>query len=146
MGPKPDPPYASRGGTKLEAALDRFDVDPTGLVCADLGCSVGGFVDCLLRRGAAKVYAVDTAYGQLAYRLRRDERVVVMERVNAMHAELPERVPLITIDVGWTRQHLILPAARTMLAEGGRIITLIKPHYEAEKRLLRGGVLPDDRM
>lgn len=146
MRPEPEVPYVSRGGVKLAAALDRFEVDPAGLVCADLGSAVGGFVDCLLRRGAAKVYAIDTAYGQLAYKLRSDERVVTMERTNALHAELPERVSLVTLDVGWTRQHLILPAARAMLAPGGRIITLIKPHYEADKRLLRGGVLPDDRL
>lgn len=146
MGAEPEVPYVSRGGTKLAAALDRFEVDPSGMVCADLGSSAGGFVDCLLRRGAAKVYAIDTAYGQLAYKLRNDERVVVMERTNALHAELPEPVSLVTVDVGWTRQHLILPVAQRMLGPGGRIITLIKPHYEADKRLLRSGVLPDDRL
>ncbi len=141
-----DKPYASRGGTKLAAALDQFELDPSGLVCADLGSSVGGFVDCLLRRGAAKVYAVDTAYGQLAYRLRNDERVVVMERTNALHVSLPERVSLITVDVGWTKQRVMLPPAVAMLEAGGTIVTLIKPHYEADKGLLRGGVLPDDRL
>ena len=83
-------PYASRGGSKLAAALDAFGISPAGWVCADLGCNVGGFVDCLLRRGAQKVYAVDTGYGALAYALRKDPRVVVMERTNAMHVELGE--------------------------------------------------------
>lgn len=135
-------PYASRGGLKLAAALDAFQVSPAGLVCADLGANVGGFVDCLLRRGAARVYAIDTGYGVLAYALRKDPRVVVMERTNAMHAQLPEPVDLVTIDVAWTPQHRILPNARTLLQPGGRIITLIKPHYEASKERLQRGVLP----
>ena len=133
--------YVSRGGHKLAAALDGFDLDPTDVICADLGSNVGGFVDCLLQRGAAKVYAIDTGYGVLAWKLRRDPRVVVMERVNAMHATLPEPVDLVTIDVGWTRQHHIVPAALGLLATGGRIVTLIKPHYEGDRHELRKGVL-----
>lgn len=144
MTSDPEHSYASRAGLKLAAALDRFEIDPAGLICADLGCNVGGFVDCLLQRGAAKVYAVDTGYGQLAWKLRRDPRVVVMERTNALHVSLPEPVGLVTVDVGWTRQHLILPQAQTLLAAGGRIVTLIKPHYEAQPRQLRRGVLPDE--
>ena len=85
------------------------------MVCADLGSNTGGFVDCLLRRGAIKVYSIDTGYGVLDWKLRKDPRVVVMERTNAMHAELPEKVALITIDVAWTKQRNILPAARRML-------------------------------
>lgn len=135
--------YVSRGGEKLAAALDRFDVDPTERVCADLGSNVGGFVDCLLQRGARKVYAVDTAYGELAWKLRKDARVVVMERTNALHVDLPEPVSLVVIDVGWTRQRLILPQARGFLAQGGEIVTLVKPHYEAPRNLLRRGVLDD---
>jgi len=141
-----DPDYVSRAGLKLEAALRHFHIDPTAWVCADLGSNVGGFVDCLLRQGAAKVYSVDTAYGELAWKLRRDPRVVVRERTNALHVELPEAVDLVTVDVGWTRQHLILPQAHTLLKPGGRIVTLIKPHYEADRRLLRGGVLPDEQV
>jgi len=137
----PDRPYASRSGEKLAAALDAFDLDPAGMVCADLGCNVGGFVDCLLRRGAERVYAVDTGYGTLAYRLRIDPQVTVMERTNAMHVRLPEPVDLVTIDVGWTRQHHILPHATSLLNPGGRIVTLIKPHYEARKDQLVRGVL-----
>jgi 23S rRNA (cytidine1920-2'-O)/16S rRNA (cytidine1409-2'-O)-methyltransferase len=154
------PAYVSRGGTKLAAALDAFGIDPTGLICADLGSNVGGFTDCLLQRGAARVYAVDTGYGVLAWKLRRDERVVVLERTNAMHVTLPEPVALVTIDVGWTPQHHILPNAIRLLGHpptvaslnrepgsggpgplGGSIITLIKPHYEAERSQLADGVL-----
>jgi len=134
--------FASRAGQKLEHALSTFGIDVAGKVCADLGSNVGGFVDCLLQHGAAKVFSIDTGYGVLDWKLRKDPRVIVMERTNAMHAELPERVAIITIDVAWTRQRAILPAAKTMLAEVGDVITLIKPHYEAERGLLREGVLP----
>ena len=136
--------YVSRGGLKLEHALDQFSVDCVDLICADLGSHVGGFVDCLLRRGAKRVYSIDTSYGTLAWKLRKDERVVVMERTNALHVELPESVDLVTIDLGWTRQELVLPRARRLLSEGGSIITLIKPQYEADKELLRSGVVPEE--
>jgi 23S rRNA (cytidine1920-2'-O)/16S rRNA (cytidine1409-2'-O)-methyltransferase len=136
-------PFASRAGVKLDHALGVFGIDVTGLVCADLGSNVGGFVDCLLKRGAGKVYAVEKGYGVLEWRLRKDPRVVVMERTNAMHVELPERVGLVTIDVAWTRQRNILPAARRILAEGGRVVTLIKPHYEAAQAMLKKGILPE---
>lgn len=142
-----DNPFVSRGGLKLAAALDAFAVDPTGLVCADLGCSTGGFTDCLLQRGAARVYAVDTAYGELAWTLRSDERVVVLERTNALHAEPPERVDLVVLDLGWTRQARAIPAAARWLRAGGRIISLVKPHYELDraafKRESDHGVLPE---
>lgn len=143
-------PFASRAGEKLEHALKAFGIDPAGWVCADLGCSTGGFTDCLLQHGAARVYAVDTGYGVLDYNLRKDPRVIVMERTNAMHVSLPEPVQLVTIDVSWTRQRNILPHARELVSPGGRgrIITLIKPHYEADPALLhgRGGVLPDEHV
>ncbi len=127
------PPLASRAGEKVRHALDTFDIDVTGLRCADLGCHVGGFTDCLLRRGAASVIAVDTGYGVLAWRLRQDDRVEVRERTNAMHAEPPEGgVDLVTIDLGWTPQRHALPAARKWLADGGRIVSLVKPHYELD--------------
>lgn len=137
-----DKPYASRSGLKLAAALDAFGIRPAGWTCADFGSNVGGFVDCLLRRGATRVYAIDTGYGVLAWTLRKDSRVVVMERTNAMHVSLPERADLVTIDVAWTPQHLILPGAARQLRPGGCIVTLIKPHYEADKSLLEKGVLP----
>lgn len=136
-------PYVSRGGHKLAHALDAFGIDPAGLVCADLGCSVGGFTDCLLQRGAARVYAVDTGYGVLDWKLRSDDRVVVMERTNALHVTLPEPVDLVTIDASWTRQARIVPVAAGLLGPGGRIVTLVKPHYEASRDLLADGVLPD---
>jgi 23S rRNA (cytidine1920-2'-O)/16S rRNA (cytidine1409-2'-O)-methyltransferase len=139
-------PFASRAGLKLEYALNVFQVDVTDLTCADLGSNVGGFVDCLLQRGAVKVYAVEKGYGVLEYRLRKDPRVVVMERTNAMHVALPERVSLVTIDVAWTRQKNILPAARKIVADEGRVITLIKPHYEANPSLLKKGILPEEEV
>ena len=129
--------FVSRAGEKLDAALAAFGVDVTGLTCADFGCNVGGFTDCLLRRGAAKVYAVDTGYGTLAWTLRKDDRVVVMERTNALHAPPGEPVDLVVSDVAWTPQRLIVPAAMKWLAPGGRIVSLLKPHYELAK-LQRG--------
>ena len=129
---------------KLAAGLTEFDLDVTGLVCADFGSHVGGFVDCLLQRGAARVYSVDTSYGTLAWTLRKDPRVIVLERTNALHVELPQPVDLVTVDVGWTPQHLILPVALGALAPNGVIVSLIKPHYEADPSRLRRGVLPDD--
>ena len=134
--------FVSRAGQKLEHALATFAIDARGLTCADLGSNTGGFVDCLLQRGASKVYAIDTGYGVLEWKLRKDPRVVVMERTNAMHAELPERVGLVTIDVAWTRQRHILPAARRMLVESGAVVSLIKPHYEADASQLIKGILP----
>ena len=111
----PAKPFVSRAGLKLEHAMQTFGLDAAGKVCADLGSNTGGFVDCLLRRGAARVYAVDTGYGVLEWKLRNDPRVVVMERTNAMHVVLPEKVQIVTIDVAWTRQQRILPAAARIL-------------------------------
>jgi 23S rRNA (cytidine1920-2'-O)/16S rRNA (cytidine1409-2'-O)-methyltransferase len=138
--------FVSRAGQKLEHALVTFGIDVTGFVCADLGSNVGGFVDCLLQRGAKKVYAIDTGYGVLEWKLRKDPRVVVMERTNAMHVKLPEKVKLITIDVAWTKQKNILPAARKMLDEDGIAISLIKPQYEGGVERLREGVLPSEHL
>jgi 23S rRNA (cytidine1920-2'-O)/16S rRNA (cytidine1409-2'-O)-methyltransferase len=125
--------FVSRGGEKLAHALDAFAIDPTG-----------GFTDCLLQRGAARVFAVDRGYGVLDQRLRSDARVVVMERTDALRLRLAEPVDLVTIDAGWTRQALILPVACRLLKPGGRIISLVKPQYEAEPAMLRSGVLPDE--
>lgn len=124
-----DTTYVSRAGLKLAHALHTFDYDVTDLVCADLGCHVGGFTDCLLQRGARKVFAVDTAYGTLAWKLRSEKRVITMERTNALHLDPPEIVDLVAIDLGWTPQALALPAAARWV-NGGHLITLIKPHYE----------------
>ncbi len=124
--------YVTRGGEKLEFALGEFGVDAAGLTAADLGSHIGGFVDCLLQHGAARVYSVDTSYGTLAWKLRQDERVVVMERTNALHVELPEPVGLVTIDVGWTRQRVVLPNAVGLAKPGGVVLSLLKPQYEAK--------------
>jgi 23S rRNA (cytidine1920-2'-O)/16S rRNA (cytidine1409-2'-O)-methyltransferase len=148
----PDCPYVSRGGLKLHHALDAFSINPSGLACADLGANVGGFTDCLLQRGATRVYAVDTGYGVLAWKLRNDPRVVVMERTNALHAEAPRGegegtdVRLVAVDLAWTPQRHAIPAALRWLGETGGIVSLIKPHYEVkrdEKALLRKGVLEE---
>ena len=138
--------FVSRSGDKLAAALRSFDLDVAGAVCADFGSQVGGFVDCLLQHGAARVYAVDPGYGVLDYRLRNDPRVVVCERTNALRFTCPEACDLITIDVGWTPQRLILPAAACSLKPGGAVITLVKPHYEAPRGWLHRGVLPRERL
>jgi 23S rRNA (cytidine1920-2'-O)/16S rRNA (cytidine1409-2'-O)-methyltransferase len=138
--------FVSRAGQKLHHALVEFQISAAGKTCADLGSNTGGFTDCLLQSGATKVYALDTGYGVLDYKLRKDPRVVVMERTNAMHATLPEPVNLVTIDVAWTKQKHILPAARTMLAPRGEVVTLIKPHYEADAKVLRKGVLPPEQL
>ncbi len=137
--------YVSRGGLKLEAAVQAFDVDCADLVCADFGCNVGGFTDCLLSRGAAKVYAVDTGYGTLAWKLRKDHRVVVMERTNALHADAPEAVDLVVIDAAWTPQKLSVPAADKWLKPGGRIISLLKPVFELAKLKPTPGGKPNRR-
>ncbi len=140
------PPFVSRAGEKLDHALTSFDIDITGKICADLGSNVGGFVDCLLQRGAARVYAVEKGYGVVEWKLRKDARVVVMERTNAMHVTLPEPVQIVTIDVAWTKQKHILPAARKIIDPAGIVISLIKPHYEADPQELEKGILPADRV
>jgi 23S rRNA (cytidine1920-2'-O)/16S rRNA (cytidine1409-2'-O)-methyltransferase len=137
--------FVTRAGLKLSAALEHFGVDPGDMVCVDLGSNVGGFTDCLLERSAQKVYAVDTGYGVLDYRLRKDSRVVVMERTNALFVRLPELCDLAVIDLGWTVQSKILPRARELIKPTGKIITLVKPHYEAPKNLLKAGLLTPDQ-
>ncbi len=142
--------YASRAGAKLAHALDAFGVSPAGWTCADFGCNVGGFTDCLLQRGAAHVHAIDTGYGALAWTLRNDRRVSVRERTNALHAEPPEGgVDLVVIDMAWTPLRLSVPAAMRWLAARGEsgaglAVALIKPHYEAqdvERAGMRKGAL-----
>ncbi|MDQ7028445.1 MAG: TlyA family RNA methyltransferase [Ardenticatenia bacterium] len=139
------PPYVSRGGLKLSAALDRFGLHPAGLVVADVGASTGGFTDVLLQRGAARVYAIDVGYGQLAWKLRQDPRVVVMERTNARRVEaLPEQVDLVTVDVSFISLRLILPSARKWLRTDGDVIALVKPQFEAGREHVgKGGVVWD---
>jgi 23S rRNA (cytidine1920-2'-O)/16S rRNA (cytidine1409-2'-O)-methyltransferase len=141
----PPHPYVSRGGMKLEAALDHFRIDPSGLVCLDVGASTGGFTDCLLQRGAAKVYAVDVGYGQLDAKLRGDPRVVVREKVNARSLskdDVPEPVALAVIDVSFISARLILPAVVPLVAKGGAVVVLVKPQFEAGRSEVgRGGIV-----
>jgi 23S rRNA (cytidine1920-2'-O)/16S rRNA (cytidine1409-2'-O)-methyltransferase len=146
----PEERFVSRAGAKLLHALEAFSIDVAGLRCADFGCNVGGFTDCMLQRGAARVVAIDTGYGALAWKLRQDPRVEVRERTNALHADPPPGgVDLVVVDLAWTPQRLAVPAALRWLAPGGRIVTLVKPHYElleGEKAWLDRGFLPHDRV
>jgi len=145
--------FVSRGGLKMNHALDAFGVDVTGLACVDLGCSTGGFTDCLLQRGAKSVLSIDTGYGVIDYKLRVDDRVTVRERTNALHVEpvsAKELADLVVIDLGWTPQSRAIPAALRWLkpSEGAMIITLIKPHYEKSakehSRSGEGGLIDHD--
>lgn len=136
--------FVSRAGEKLERALEQFKISVAGKVCADFGASTGGFTDCLLQRGAEKVYAIETGYGALDWKLRNDARVVVMERANALHVELPEMMDFISIDVSWTPQKLIVPQAMKFLKDGGEIVSLLKPHYEAKKEWLKAGKIKEE--
>ncbi len=142
---KAKPPFVSRGGEKLAAALERFPVRVAGLVAADVGASTGGFTDCLLQNGARKVYAIDVGYGQLAWTLRNDERVVVMERVNARYlTSLPEPVSLIVSDVSFISLRLIYATAVSWLTDDGEVVSLIKPQFEAGREHVgKGGVVRD---
>ena len=140
----------SRGGLKLRHAIEHFGIDAAGLWCADLGCSTGGFTDCLLQYRAERVYSVDTAYGELAWKLRQDERVHVLERSNVLHVNVPSEVTdrggvdLVVIDLGWTPQKRAIPAALRWLGDAGRVITLIKPHYERSDEEKKAGGVVDD--
>lgn len=142
---KSRPRFVSRGGEKLESALTAFGIDPTGLTVLDLGASTGGFTDCLLTRGATRVYALDVGYGQLAQRLRDDSRVVVMERVNArLGFELPEPVDLVVADVSFISLRLVLLPAFAHLKAGGQAVVLLKPQFEAGRNEVgKGGVVRD---
>lgn len=127
-----------RAKKKLDWAIEKFGLAVEGKICADFGSATGGFVQSLLNHGASKVYAVEVGYGVLAWDLRKDRRVVVRERTNALWVKLPEKVDLITIDVSWTKQEKVLPNARRNLKEGGGVVSLIKPHYETGKAVLSG--------
>lgn len=141
-----DIPYVSRGGVKLAGALDMLGVDPAGRVVADFGASTGGFTDCVLQRGATRVYAIDVGHGQLHEKLRGDPRVVVMERTNARHltdASLPERVGLVVIDASFIGMSKLLPAALAILAPDGEIVAMVKPQFEVGREHLKKGVVRD---
>lgn len=141
----PGPKFVSRGGEKLSAALETFGINVNHLVCADVGASTGGFTDCLLQHGAAKVYAIDVGQGQLHWRLRNDPRVVVMERQNARYLEeLDEKVGLVTIDVSFISLELIFRSIINWLLDDGQVIALVKPQFEAGREFVgRGGVVRD---
>ena len=141
-------PYVSRGGLKLAAALDRFPIPISHTVCADVGASTGGFTDCLLQRGASKVYAIDVGYGQLDWKLRSDPRVVVMDRTNARYVEsLPELIELAVVDASFISLRLILPAVLKWLRPQAHIVALIKPQFEAGRdRVGKGGVVRDPQV
>ncbi|TLN20781.1 TlyA family RNA methyltransferase [bacterium] len=141
-------PYVSRGGLKLEAALDAFGVDPQGLVCIDVGASTGGFTDCLIMRGAKKVFAVDVGYGQLAWKLQQDSRVVNIERCNIRFLtpeQLGERCDLAVIDASFISLDLILPEVSKLVKEKGEVIALVKPQFEVGRgQIDKGGVVKDE--
>lgn len=140
-------PYVSRGGLKLKGALDAFHLDVKGRVCADIGASTGGFTDCLLQEGAARVHAIDVGWGQLHEKLRKDARVISRERVNARHLtdeDLPEAVGVVVIDVSFISLKLVLPAVLPKLEPGGLLIALVKPQFEVgPERIDKGGVVRD---
>lgn len=142
-----DCPYVSRGGLKLEAALNTFEIDVAGLICLDIGSSTGGFSDCLLQRGAAKVYAVDSGSNQLSWKLRIDERVKVMEQYNFRYAQVPDfedRIQFACTDVSFISLKYILPPAAQLLEDGADMVCLIKPQFEAGRHQVgRGGVVKD---
>lgn len=142
-----DEPYVSRGGGKLEGALDAFAVDPAGRDILDVGASTGGFTDCVLRRGARRVVAVDVGYGQFEWRLRGDPRVTLLERTNARHlrpGDLPFPPEMTVVDVSFISLRLILPAIRGVMTGGGEIVALIKPQFEVGRgQVGKGGVVRD---
>ncbi len=146
----PASPYVSRGGEKLEGALDHFQVSPQGLVCLDVGASTGGFTHCLLLHGAARVYAVDVGYGQLDPSLRRDPNVVVLERVNIRHLPrelVPEPVALATVDVSFISLNLVLPKIKEFLQPGAAVLALVKPQFEVGRSQVgKGGVVRDVKL
>lgn len=141
-------PFVSRGGEKLAAALDAYSMAPQGMICLDVGCSTGGFTDCLLQRGAARVYAVDVGYGQFDWRLRKDPRVVLIERTNIRYmspSAVPEPVDLAVIDVSFISLTKVLPPIIPFLRSPARVVALIKPQFEVGKgQVGRGGVVRDD--
>lgn len=145
-----DHPWVSRGGLKLVEALDRFDIDPTGKIAVDVGASTGGFTDVLLTRGATKVYAVDVGHGQLAWKLRSDERVVVLERTNARYLtaeHLPESVDMVVCDASFIGLETVLPTAMGFARPGAYLVALIKPQFEVGKgRVGKGGVVREPEL
>lgn len=145
---KGKPRFVSRGGDKLQGALDAFAYNPSGKICADVGASTGGFTDCLLQNGAERVYAIDVGYGQIDYTIRQNPRVVVIERTNARYLEyLPEKVNLVVIDASFISLRLLLPTIKNWLIPSADVIPLIKPQFEAgQEDVGKGGVVRDPRV
>jgi 23S rRNA (cytidine1920-2'-O)/16S rRNA (cytidine1409-2'-O)-methyltransferase len=143
-------PYVSRGGLKLAAALDCFGLDPSGKVAMDIGCSTGGFTDCLLQRNAARVYAIDVGYGQFDWRLRKDPRVILMEKTNIRYLEkerVPEEVDLVVIDVSFISLRKVLPRVLDFLAPDGCVVALVKPQFEVGRgKVGKGGIVKDESL
>lgn len=139
--------YVSRGGLKLEKALLVFPIDLKDKICVDIGASTGGFTDCMLQNGAAKVYAVDVGYGQLAWSLRTDPRVINLERTNIRYVtseQIPEPIGFISVDVSFISLGLVMPVAKTLLQDGGQMVCLVKPQFEAGRELVgKKGVVRD---
>lgn len=139
--------YVSRGGLKLEKAMQLFPIDLNGKICMDIGASTGGFTDCMLQNGAQKVYSVDVGYGQLAWQLRQDPRVVNLERTNARYLtreQVPEEIDFFSVDVSFISLRIILPAVRPLLRDGGQAVCLIKPQFEAgREKVGKKGVVRD---
>lgn len=147
---KTKPKYVGRGGLKLEGALDHFGIDPEGWVCADIGASTGGFTDCLLQRGAARVYCFDVGTNQLVYRIREDERVVAREKFNARYLtpeDVGEQVQLAVMDLSFISLTKVLSAVFGVLAEDGMVVCLIKPQFELDRDDIgKGGIVRDDAL
>jgi 23S rRNA (cytidine1920-2'-O)/16S rRNA (cytidine1409-2'-O)-methyltransferase len=142
---EPDHEFVSRGGLKIQGAITGFQVDVSHRIAADLGASTGGFTDCLLQQNVARVYAIDVGYGQLAWKIRQDERVIVMERTNARHlTELPEPVDLVVGDLSFISLRLILPAIARIAAPGSDCLLLVKPQFEAGREAIAKGGGVDD--
>jgi 23S rRNA (cytidine1920-2'-O)/16S rRNA (cytidine1409-2'-O)-methyltransferase len=144
------PRYVGRGGLKLEAALDHFGIDPTGTICLDIGSSTGGFTDCLLQRGAARVYAIDVGTGQLDWKLRNDPRVIVQEQVNARYLsrdQVPEPIALAVCDVSFISITMILPAVVPLLTPTAEMVILVKPQFELDRSQVgKGGIIRDPEL
>jgi 23S rRNA (cytidine1920-2'-O)/16S rRNA (cytidine1409-2'-O)-methyltransferase len=145
-----DHPWVSRGGLKLVKCLDEFHIDPQGLICLDVGASTGGFTDVLLAKGAAKVYAVDVGHGQFAWKLRNDQRVVLLEKTNARHLtreQIPDSIDLVVCDASFIGLETVLPAALSLVAAKAYLVALIKPQFEVGKgRVGKGGVVREPEL
>jgi 23S rRNA (cytidine1920-2'-O)/16S rRNA (cytidine1409-2'-O)-methyltransferase len=143
-----DIPYVSRGGLKLEAALTHFDIDTEGMIAMDVGSSTGGFTDCLLKKGVRKVYCIDVGYGQMAWSLRNDPRVVLLERTNIRHLEkekIPDAIDIVTIDVSFISLKMVIPKVIEFIREGADILALVKPQFEVGKgEVGKGGIVRDE--